>query len=81
MYGQGGWEAGQKTGYGEYFYKNGDVYKGQVSETRVNRGNNPSLCSASSKKGNSTDLARTPGLMEPLTPGTMWRIKEQGLVP
>ena len=27
---QGGWVDGQKTGYGEYFYKNGDSYKGQV---------------------------------------------------
>ena len=26
----GGWVDGQKTGYGEYFYKNGDSYKGQV---------------------------------------------------
>ena len=28
----GAWIDGRKTGYGEYFYKNGDNYKGTVSE-------------------------------------------------
>ncbi len=27
----GGWELGIKSGYGEYFYNNGDVYRGMVS--------------------------------------------------
>ena len=28
----GGWVNGIKNGYGEYFYKNGDNYKGQVRD-------------------------------------------------
>jgi hypothetical protein len=26
----GGWDTGIKSGYGEYFYNNGDVYRGMV---------------------------------------------------
>ena len=30
----GGWENGIKSGYGEYFYNNGDVYRGMVRSCR-----------------------------------------------
>ena len=60
----GSWVDGRKTGYGEYFYKNGDNYKGTVSSAANYRFLYLKYC-FSSKQESSMAWVHTPGPMEP----------------
>ena len=74
----GAWVDGRKTGYGEYFYKNGDTYKGNVSVPTYLRFLQL-IFHFSFKLASSMALERTPGPMEPSMLEIMIKTRELAL--